>query len=55
MADDGLSWRDIAVTNEKYLNHSDSPSRYAVIRREIPHCADPTRSVLELSESVEVA
>ena len=44
-----------AVANEKYLNHSKSPPRYAPIRRKMPSYADHSRRVLELSESVEVA
>ncbi len=44
-----------AVANEKYLSHSDSPSSYAVIRREMLRYADLARDVSELSESVKVA
>ena len=44
-----------AVANEKYLLHHKSPSSYAVIRREMPYCADLAESVSELSKSVEVA
>ena len=34
-----------AVANEKYLSHSDSPSSYAVIRREMLRYADLARDV----------
>ena len=43
------------MADEKYLSHSDSPSFYAVIRREMLRYADLARRVLELSESVKVA
>ena len=45
----------VAVANEKYLGHSDSPSSYALIRREMPRYVDLARGMSELSESVEVA
>ena len=45
----------VAVTNEKYLNHSKSPPKYAPIRRKMPLYDDLAESVSELSESVEVA
>ena len=35
----------VAVANEKYLSHSDSPSSYAVIRREMLRYADLARDV----------
>ena len=44
-----------AVADEKYLGHSDFPSSYAAIRREMSRYADPTRRALALSESVKVA